>query len=79
MPSEESTHRALSLRFAAPCASLRGPSAGCCAKVDEPRGGQVLLPGEAPVRLRDPRRQARLAEGAIPLFADHSASLPSGS
>ena len=38
-------------------------------KVLEPRGRQALLPGEASVRLRDPRRQARLAEGAIPLFS----------
>src|SRR4030042_2169095 len=57
-PSEESTHRALkSTRPAADRLCCPVPlrfALGCCAK--------------SPVRLRDPRRQARLAERPISLF-----------
>ena len=40
-------------------------------KVLEPCHCQALLPGEASVRLRDPRRQAGLAESTVSLLANY--------
>ena len=59
-----STQRALSLRFAA----------GCCAKVLQPRCGQVLLSSEPQVGLRDPGCQSGLTERAIPLFPNRGST-----
>ena len=42
-----------------------------CVEVPQPRGLKALLPRETSIRLANPRRQARLAEGTIALFPNH--------